>query len=172
MTLKQVTNKQELLDEIKSERKKFMDVLAQVNNEQMDIAGVQGDWSVKDILAHVAFWEESCAHWLFELNRGRTPAMPAEGMTWDDIDRLNDQKAAEFKNMSVDQAVADFYYAHNHLLYILETLTEEELFAERHNWYPDEFGKTLWGLTAANTFWHYQEHYDAIAEWLNRVRQK
>ena len=36
---------------------KLMDALTGLPEERMDEPGVAGDWSVKDVLGHVAYWE-------------------------------------------------------------------------------------------------------------------
>lgn len=49
--------KTEILDQIRTTRQQFEEALAQVPAAHLTQPGVNGEWSVKDILAHIAWWE-------------------------------------------------------------------------------------------------------------------
>ena len=48
--------------------------------------GIEGNRSVKDIVAHMTAWEQRMIQWLDESAAGLAPQRPAPGMTWDDLD--------------------------------------------------------------------------------------
>ena len=50
-------NKTEFIDLVKATRNEWDELLAQVNDSLMLQTGVEGDWSAKDILAHVMWYE-------------------------------------------------------------------------------------------------------------------
>lgn len=76
--------RRELLQEISTEREALDALLKQVNHQQMTLRGVTpGGWSVKDILAHVAGWQERLLKWHEAELRGERPAVPAPRLTWD-----------------------------------------------------------------------------------------
>ena len=70
--------KQELLSEIRRERRLLDDALALLSVRQMTKAGVtRGGWSVKDVLAHLVEWQQMNLDWYAAGLRGETPAIPA-----------------------------------------------------------------------------------------------
>jgi hypothetical protein len=54
------TNKEELLIDIHKEWAKLENFLASLTPEQMTQPGAIGDWSPKDVLAHLAGWQQMC----------------------------------------------------------------------------------------------------------------
>jgi hypothetical protein len=53
------------------------------------VAGVVGDWSVKDIVARLVDWEQRFIGWYDAGLRGEVPEVPAPGIVWDELDILN-----------------------------------------------------------------------------------
>ena len=49
--------KSELLNQIRTERGQLEETLARLTHAQMLLPGVDGEWSVKDALAHISTWE-------------------------------------------------------------------------------------------------------------------
>ena len=49
-------DKREFIERINTERERWDDFLNQVPNDRMLEPGVEGDWSVKDILPHVMWY--------------------------------------------------------------------------------------------------------------------
>jgi len=54
-------------------------ILATLTPEQMTRPGALGDWSAKDVLAHLYEWEQMVLGWLAAGQRGQTPSVPARG---------------------------------------------------------------------------------------------
>lgn len=81
--------KNEILQNIHQEREKIEALLQHLSLEQMERPGVEGEWSVKDLLAHIIYWEQCMKRWLDEAIAGQVPVIPAPDMTWDDLDRIN-----------------------------------------------------------------------------------
>ena len=66
-------DKSALLNTIQTERTRFEALLAPLSEEQLCSPTLDGGWSIKDIMAHVAEWELICARWLEEFLRGEMP---------------------------------------------------------------------------------------------------
>ena len=56
--------KAELLDSIQSRRREWNETLAEVAEERMLESGVAGEWSIKDVIAHVTWWDTQTADML------------------------------------------------------------------------------------------------------------
>jgi hypothetical protein len=50
-------NKSELLHWLQQQNRQWEAFLDQSGEERMDQGGVAGDWSIKDIIAHLAVWQ-------------------------------------------------------------------------------------------------------------------
>jgi hypothetical protein len=69
----------------------------------MEVPDAQGNWSVKDILAHFVSWDRRGCKWIISASRGRMPQMPEPGLTWSDIDFLNEQTVQTSADKSIQE---------------------------------------------------------------------
>jgi uncharacterized protein (TIGR03083 family) len=139
-------------------------LLAQLSVEQINQPGAVGVWSVKDVLAHLAFWERYCVRMLRAVARGETPEMDADDAT----ERSNASVVAQYYQRPLSGVVADWQQAREDLLEQLERLADDDL----HD--PDRFpwsaGRTLLERIAGNSYEHEQEHIDQIRAWMAENR--
>ncbi len=126
------TNKVTLLSEIDKEYSALQAYLATLSPAQMQQASIVGAWSVKDVLAHLMVWEQMCLAWFETGKRGETPVTPAEGYTWREIPRLNEQIYQDHRQDSLDVLQAQFASVHEAMLAALQPMSEEELFQVRY----------------------------------------
>lgn len=158
--------KTELLEKIRTERETLETILRKVSDDRMAQPGVESNWSVKDILAHISVWERRMIQWVEESLRGETPERPAPGMTWDDLDRLNEQTYQLDRDKPLDEVSAEFRNSYQRSLKTVEALSEDDLNdPQRFEWRKSD---PLWHMVAANTFWHYKDHAETIAAWLEK----
>ena len=144
--------KAQLLDEIRRTHGELAAVLAPLTEAQMTQPGVNGEWSVKDILAHVTWWE---GHMLRTLRTGREELGP-EGSN---PDILTQQKNAEVFAANRDRPLvevrAEFEALYREVLATLDVLPAEALAQD------ETYEAIGW-----DTFKHYPEHAATIREWL------
>lgn len=124
--------------------------------------GVVGEWSLKDVLAHINRWEGELVTMLWDLKNGKSPSRFAvEGM--DDVDRLNAQWYAEDQDRPLDRVRSDFRALRKQTIRRVDEFSEQELND------PDAFeglrGESLWRWVAVDTYEHEQEHLQAIRRW-------
>jgi hypothetical protein len=156
--------KTKLLKLIRSERKAFEELLEGLDQEKMLQPTLDGDWSVKDILAHITTWERRMVQWMEETMQGERPQMLPPGMTWDDLDLWNEQTYLEQKDLPLPTVLSNFHSSFTQVLEIVEAIPEEDLIdPERFEWRQ---GKPLWQIVSANTHWHYTDHREQIEAWL------
>ncbi len=105
-------------------------VIAKVLPEQMQIPGACGEWSVKDILAHLDEWEQLHMGWMAAVERGETPEVPAPGVTWkrEDIDRLNRKIYKAHCHEPVETVLASFRATHERFIAQAAAIPEVDLF--------------------------------------------
>jgi pimeloyl-ACP methyl ester carboxylesterase/uncharacterized damage-inducible protein DinB len=154
-----------MLELIRSAREQLEKTLQRLDPDQMTEPGAENHWSIKDILGHIAAWERKMIQWTKESLHGKVPQRPAPGMTWDDLDRLNEQIYELNKDKPLDEVLAEFQRSHQETLETVKALTEPDLTDPQR--FPWREGDPLWHMVAANTWWHYKEHGEAIRAWLD-----
>ncbi len=157
-------NKAELLDDIRREHERLEKLVAQLGEDQLAAPGVVGDWSVKDILAHITAWDRLLPGWLEAAHIGAHPKLPSEGYTWADEDKLNEAIYLQHKDEPLDKALADFRASFALVQREVEALSDEQLTdPQLYQWMH---GKPLFSLIAADTSEHYKDFADQIEQWL------
>lgn len=152
-------NKTELLQQIRDERGALEEVLTRLTTDQMLLPGVDGEWSVKDALAHISAWEQRMLNWIGSHLRGELPQVP---LPWD-VERMNAETYAQVKDKSLTQVLEEFHQSYQESLALAERLTEAQLQTQYLDTWP--MGP-LWLGVAANTNFHYKEHRCDIEKWL------
>ena len=159
-----ITTKAALLDTIRSTRAALEDALARFDEAALVTAAVTGEWTPKDIMAHVADWERRFLRWYEAGRRGEVPERPEMGMTWDDLDWLNHEVVERSRARSLDDVRAEFAASHRAILDAVTGMDEDELFTVgRYAWtgkYP------LLPYLRSNTDEHYAEHTAELETWL------
>lgn len=156
--------KEELLEELKESREKTLGLLDDLPDEALEEPGVLGNWSIKDILAHLTSWEAELIKLLWQASQGQKPSSAHfSGRT---VDQLNAQWFKENKNRPLERVLADFTAVRKQTLRRLENFSNKDL----NN--PDRFlwlkGKPLWEWVAEDTFRHEEEHRGQIRRWKSR----
>jgi hypothetical protein len=147
------TNKDQLLKDIHTERRRLEKNLSALSAEDMIQPGVTGTWSVKDILAHLVAWERLFLDWYHTGMQGRSPAATPVGMSQGSMDTLNQQIYEANRWRSLDDIIAEFHVSYQQIVTVIETIPEEDMFVQgRFHW----TGKlTLADYIVGNTCNHY-----------------
>jgi tripeptide aminopeptidase len=124
--------------------------------------GTLGDWSARDILAHVIGWEKWLVEHLEPTARGEVPDFPESDLGDDDVELLNAQYTAAYRERSWQETLADFRRMRSTVLQFVEAIPEAALLDPES--LPWAGGSALSPLVAACTFEHYQEHLNHIAK--------
>jgi hypothetical protein len=156
--------KHELLDQIRAEHGHLEETLADLTHAQMQLPGVDGDWSVKDALAHISAWERCMIRWVGSLLRNEEPAIP---LPWD-VDRMNAETYTLVKDKPLAEVLEEFRQSYRDSLAFTESRSEEQLQTVHADTWPMGL---LWTGIAANTNWHYKEHHTDIQKWL-KIQKK
>jgi hypothetical protein len=151
-------NKQELLSKVRTSRVRFETEIGQVPSEQMTEPNLDNGWSIKDMLAHIGFWEKRAADLLETLQQGKT--LEDEP----DIDSLNASVYAQYHDRPLDEVVHWEHRQFDNLLDEIENSSDSDLFnPNRFAWTE---GVAFYEWIAGNTYGHYDEHLAALRKWL------
>jgi hypothetical protein len=128
---------EDILARIAAEWQRFLPSLDGLTEEQTSLSGVAGYYSVKDLVAHLAWWE----------NQTRAVVESGEDREFD-VEALNNQIFAEYKDVSFTELKKRMLAGHARAI---------ETFAQAANLTEDD--------VEGDTCEHYQEHGDQIRAW-------
>jgi hypothetical protein len=156
--------KDELIKQIETEWENLQAALDGLTEEQMHQPGVVGEWSVKDILAHITAWQTRLITTLFKAENGFTPDTTDGGQT---VDQLNEEFYREMKARSFDRVWDDLDSSYHQILSRLESWKDKDLFdPKRFKWMK---GKPFAEYIAGDSYEHYAEHAVQIREWRKKI---
>ncbi len=128
-------DKETLISESLKERAALDQLLESLTPEQMVEPGTLGEWSVKDVLAHLYEWEQMVLGWLAVTEQGQRPHVPAEGYKWSQLPALNEEIRSKHAALSLDEVLEMYREAHRQTMETVKSLSEETLFTRGlHPW--------------------------------------
>jgi hypothetical protein len=114
--------------------------------------GVAGEWSVKDVLAHVTTWEEEALKHLPTVMRGDRPPRYAQ---MGGIDAFNARMAEEKRSLSLAAVLQQLEETHRRLIAFVSSSSQDQ----RAN--APRFVRRV----RLDTYGHYKIHSAAIRSW-------
>ncbi len=152
-----MSNKDELLRQLDEGFSAFKATFAGLSDEQLGAVWL-GEWSVKDILAHVSGWHREMTAGLQRLARGERPT-PA-GVDYSDPDPWNARFAAEARSLAPRDVLAKLDASFKDFRQSAADLSEDRF----------EPGRTVDRILHASGIDHYREHGEEIKAWRASVR--
>ncbi|HYH13353.1 MAG TPA: maleylpyruvate isomerase N-terminal domain-containing protein [Thermomicrobiales bacterium] len=125
-------------------------------DEELLIPGVCGEWSVRDLVAHVTWWDEEALNHLPTVLEGESP--PRYSMLYGGIDAFNAMKTEEKRGLSLEEVRCEADETHRRLLAYLRGIPVERLKGN------SRFTHRL----RLDTYGHYPIHTDDIRRWRER----
>jgi len=120
--------------------------------------GAVGEWSVKDVLSHVASWEELVLPDLARLARGDAAVLASVDLYATNYDPFNAMIMSLRRNLGPGQVLRELDIVRADFMAAIARLPDSVL-AE------GQFGRLLLKITAE----HDEEHAQHILEWRNRA---
>jgi len=152
-------SKQELLKSIREERKRLEDALKGISPSDTVKASRPDDWSVKDLLAHIAAWEKKLLKWYETGLRGEKQTMP-QWNTPGLIDEINLKIYQRNRDRQLDDVLQEFRESYKQILKTVESIPEDGMFTSgKYDWTGEG---TLADYIIANTSRHYAEHLATV----------
>ena len=146
-------NLNQLLKKLSNAWNAFNQSYADLPEEAMRKPGITGNWSIKDIIAHVALWEEESLHHLPAIASGQRT--PKYSDTYGGIDAFNAKKTAEFSPLSLSEVLQKRDATHQRLIDYLKPVPEALIETDTR------FRRRL----RVDTYSHYPKHSKAILNW-------
>ena len=160
----QTMTKDEILDALEDERENLIDAIEGLSDEDMLESGVVGDWSIKDILAHLSAWEAELVKLLWQARQGQPPSgIYASGVPVDEINVVWSQAA---RSRPLERVMDDFISVRKQTVRRVEPFLDTDL-TDPQRW-PWLNGHPLWEWIATDSFQHEAEHAAQIKEWRSK----
>ena len=153
-----------LAEILRSERARWNALLDQVDLERMDVPGVEGEWSVKQLVAHLTWYERSVVEGAKQVaSSGTFTRRRPEGVG---LDEMNARIAAQASTRSAQEVLAEAQQVFDQLLAVIEPIPQDILNDPRILGLPDD--RVPWMGVANNSYAHYRQHEAALRDWLAR----
>jgi hypothetical protein len=159
-----VIEKTELLERMQAGYAQFEALLTSLKQEQMTIPGVNGNWSIKDHIAHLLAWQDHLQELLQAVLDGKKEP-PKPEQEFSTVDEINEYIYQKHKDRSLAEVLAAFRASYQRVLSTVQALSQESLNAP-FPWYEDD--NPIGPLAAGDTYQHYEEHRSMIQRWLQR----
>jgi hypothetical protein len=121
--------------------------------------GVVGEWSIKNVIAHVSIWEMEAIKHLPVIAAGNRP--PRYSVTYGGIDAFNDQMMANMLSLTLEETLRQRDETHQQLVGYLRALPPGLLATN------ERFRRRL----RLDTYGHYAIHAPDINAWRENRRQ-
>lgn len=157
--------REEALAAFDAARREHQDFLASIPRERMTEPGVDGPWSVKDVIAHVAGWRGRTLARL-EASAAGEPEPPAPWPSqFDEVDETNAWIYKQHQDEPLDEVLARWDESFDQLRALCASLPDEALFDR--GYFPWLEGSALIGMVPVAFLGHFREdHEPVLRAWL------
>jgi hypothetical protein len=150
-------DRRRLLQRLDTAWEAFEASYAGLSDAQLMKPGVTGDWSVRDILAHVSTWEEEALTHLPLILEGGTP--PRYSVRYGGLDAFNARMTEQKAGLSLAAVRQQLRETHHRLIDYIQRAPEDQL------GHQTRFRRRL----RLDTYGHYPLHAEAIRQWRRNV---
>src|SRR5262245_36662842 len=157
--------KARLLAELRGARAEWDALMAEVGEGRMTEPGAAGDWSVKDVIAHLMSFDRWFVHASEAHLRGELPPLDGtEGMSFEERNQFFYRQA---QHRPLDEVLAESRQIFQRLLEVMGAHSEEFLTRPQHfEGVPEPV--LIWKLLEGDVYGHYRDHMRSIRAWLEQ----
>jgi hypothetical protein len=149
-------DKEQLLKRLDKAWEALQESYAGLSDAELLVPGVTGTWSIKDIIAHVSWWEEEALKHLPLILAGGRPSRYS--VTYGGIDAFNAKMTEQRKDLALADVLRQRDDTHRRLVALIASAPEAQMTRETR------FRRRL----RLDTYGHYPKHAQAIRTWRER----
>jgi len=146
------TRRDQLLHSTHEAHARLEELLAGLSKEEQTRPGVTDDWSVKDHIAHLTWWEQRVIRMLAG-DPDPIAAIPGDA---EDEDAINAHVFAQNRDRPLADVRAAFAVSYQQMLHLIATVPDD-VFDARRDW------------ISGNADSHYDEHMRMLQAWRERT---
>ena len=158
------TNMVELRERIHSSYTALEQTIAQLSDAQLTTP-IDGSWSAKDMLAHIAAWEQVTIHFhVGDRSFEDVTQLTNVPYATTPVDQINEAFYARDRDLPLAQVLQSFRSSHQELLAMLDGMSEADLFK---SYTPaGRSSGQLFEWIIGDSYDHYDEHRATIQRFL------
>lgn len=120
-----------------------------------EFTGEGRDRNVRDVVAHLHAWHILLERWYADGTTGGSPAIPAEGYTWRELDALNVELRGQWQDTSLAELLPLLKASHESLQAMVALHTDTELASpDAYAWTKGSpLGEFAWECGGAHYMW-------------------
>src|SRR5260370_41952296 len=139
---------QEILAHVITSRVALSSTMYGLSEVELTTKGAVGEWSVKDIMAHIGRWEEICFDELQKHLRGEQSKED-----YRDALAYNDRWEGELQSLTLQETFELFETSHYRLFGLLSSIK------------PEQWNGYVRAWVRGSTLHHFEEHSEQIRVW-------
>lgn len=158
----------EAIQQLRAARKEFSETIQGLTEEDFLRARAINKWTLKDLMAHIASWDEEIVRVLQTFTLSGESQYTYTISDLDGFSRWNDEQVAMRTALSANDAISEFESARRDLIQVVEGLTDPVLNRSRMtSWGKPETGFELI-LGQAE---HDREHADQVRSYRKKIER-
>ena len=150
----QPRTKANIIARLETERRRLLKNMADLTSTDLCTPGVVNEWSMKDVLAHLADWESRMPVWMETARRGKEVVTPEPDLTWKQLDEFNRRVYERHRERSLEDVLAFFHRSHEEFMAMVEAMPEEEMLTPGYHAFTGKGAVYDWlNAYAAHDMW-------------------
>ena len=155
-------SKEDFLAQLDADRQRLLQAIEGLSAEEMTAAPAVGEWTVKDILGHIAAWEWEAVKAVEQTLAGQRPDL----LDIEDVDAWNAAQVAAWRTRPLEDVLAELHRSRQALVAAIGRLDEAQF--EAADAFPQLEGRSLHQLLD----WKHDRHHAVDLEaWRARSRE-
>jgi hypothetical protein len=152
--------RQMLAGQLQEARERLVNSYAGLTDEEMLKPGVAGDWSIRDVLAHVAAWDRAQTEAYRMMLRGERPALL--DLDEEANEAFNHEHHERLKDLDLQEVITELFAAREEMVEVLREVDNNSLFAPAPG---DEHAELSIAACISVSTNHDEEHAEMIEGW-------
>jgi hypothetical protein len=165
---------EELVSLLQKGNEELFELIQDLKPSQMTSSGVQGFRSIKDILAHISYWNKQGIKWIDSIYQGNKPVMLVQG---DNIETVREEMAeinTRVHECNLDKTLEDVLEEYKKIFE--QVLDKVKRLEKEHLEHSFDFPWTKEPVTGHTIvkwrYWHQQNHTKHIKTWIENQNKR
>jgi len=161
-------NKTELIEWLRGEQQQWRGLLMQFNEADMESPGVNGDWSLKDMVAHLTIWHQDHILCLEAAVKGAPAADPPWPLEFKNTDEINAWIFSQNRQRELEDVLDENEQVFEALIGIVEGFPDDIQIEIIDGYRIVHIGEQQFSVGYFFDHFH-EDHEGQIREWLKKT---